>query len=92
MNAVHTVTYKVTGGTATSVTYTGANGMEQVSDISLPYKRDVQSKGFTLASLTAQNGGQAASIGCEILIDGESKAKQESSGQFAIVTCTVSDF
>ena len=95
VNNPHTVVYSITGdGTkATDITYLkingdGTSGEEQANNAALPWSKTVTGKGdFSEYSLVGQ-AGDGNSISCEITVDGNVKAKQTSTGQFAVVTCS----
>lgn len=98
VNKAHTVVYTVTSNakTAESVTYLsingdGTSGQQQANNVRLPWTKTVSGKGdFSSFSLTAQGAQTATRISCQIKIDGAVKTTQNSTGQFAVVSCTAS--
>jgi hypothetical protein len=87
------VAYDVTGGTASSITYStytnGQSGTEQATNQTLPFTKTVTgTKGWSSYSLTAQNSNEDTDITCAISVDGKQVATQTSHGAYALVTCS----
>jgi hypothetical protein len=85
------IVYSVTSNsTISSVTYATANfGQQQDTSISgSKWSVKIPNRGVQTAVLTAQAGSGATTITCSISIDGQQVARQQSRGQFAVVTCT----
>lgn len=59
-------------------------GMEQATDVDLPFRRTVEVG--QVVSLVAQNAG-GGSITCSIRVAGFEPIRQTSEGDFAVVTC-----
>lgn len=85
------VTYEIDGRSASNITYTtdGAGSTEQQNDVKLPWTKTINvPSGFAIVSLSAQNGG-GGSISCKITGPGGKVLKQaQSSGQYAIASCS----
>lgn len=86
------VVYEVTGsGRATSISYGGAGGISQANGERLPWTETADAAdGFGIYSLTAQSNG-SGEITCRITVDGQEIARQTSTGQYAVVSCSGSD-
>lgn len=93
------VTYRVTGDGQASITWmtvdAGAVGQESATGQALPFEqRELFDEGiglsYTALNVVAVGNESTTSIGCEILVDGEQVASQQSTGAFATVTCSVS--
>jgi len=93
------VTYRVTGDGQASITWmtvdAGAIGQESATGQVLPFEhREVFNEGlglsYTALNVVAVGNESTTTIGCEILVDGEQVASQQSTGAFATVTCSVS--
>jgi hypothetical protein len=86
------VVFEVTGsGRATSISYGTNGGVSQANGERLPWTESVEaSDGFGVYSLTAQSNG-SGEITCRITVDGEEIARQTSTGQYAVVSCSGSD-
>ena len=84
------VTYKVSGSTKkASVTLENASGGTEQFDISVPWSKTyfgMQKGDFVYIS--AQNAQSSGSIKAEIIIDGRTYRKSESSGQYVIASCS----
>ncbi|ALG83898.1 MmpS family transport accessory protein [Gordonia phthalatica] len=94
-NSTATVTYRVTGDGAAMITYSDKDfNMAQDTQAALPWEKEVTLTGFgKLASLSATNDFEAAAgqkITCEILVNGQVKNTQTSSGPAASAHCTYS--
>ena len=94
-NSTATVTYRVTGDGAATVTYSDKDfNTAQDTQASLPWEKQVTLTGFgKLASLSATNDYDAAAgqkITCEILVNGQVKNTQTSSGPMASAHCSYS--
>ncbi|WOC11936.1 MmpS family transport accessory protein [Gordonia sp. MP11Mi] len=86
-----TVTYRVTGTGATSITWTDKDfNTAQDTNASLPWEKTVTVTGFAkAASLTVTNDeSDNASSKCEILVDGQVKYTQTANGPFASASCS----
>lgn len=86
------VVYEVTGsGRAMSISY-GTNGsVSQANGERLPWTETAAAAdGFGVYSLTAQSSG-SSEITCRITVNGEEIARQSSTGQYAVVSCSGSD-
>jgi len=90
LNKTHSVTYRVTGTSTASMTYTTDNSGsgEQASDERLPWSRTFDIKGSTLLyQVLAQNEG-AGTVTCAIEVDGTVVKTATASGQGAIAHCS----
>lgn len=85
----HTVTYRVSGSAGTAfVTYTQPNGVQtQRLDVALPWQTTVTISKRTTVILTAGNPGQAGTIACAILLDGEEWKRDSASAPQDKVSC-----
>jgi hypothetical protein len=86
------VVYEVTGsGRSTSISY-GTNGsVSQANGERLPWRESAAAPdGFAIYSLTAQSGS-SGQITCRITVNGQEVARQSSTGQYAVVSCSGSD-
>lgn len=75
---------------AGNITYSAGSGMDiaQENGVKLPWKKEVSlNRGFSIATLTAQNSG-SGKITCRITIDGKLAKEVSSQGAYAVVTCT----
>jgi hypothetical protein len=100
--ATGTLVYEVTTDAATigSVTYMTAtasgSGSEQVADAAAPFRVEVPIEGgafdMTIASLVAQASADATTVSCKVTMNGEVVSEQTSTGQYAVVSCTGSDY
>ena len=91
-NRPHEVVYEVIGeGTARSITYasTDGGGFEQVTQVTLPWKKETISRGPATHRLVARNDDDG-SITCRITIDGTVVTEKTSSGPYAVVACRAS--
>lgn len=95
----HVVEYFVAGSAETAdITYSTADGSTaQQSGVDVPITKKADgSPGIKLTGvhagaflyISAQNGGDAGTITCEIAVDGETVKHAESSGAYTIVTCS----
>jgi hypothetical protein len=86
-----TVSYEVSSsgsGTANNVTYEVDNGMQQETQVALPWSKEFTiSGGFKPLVVTAQNSG-AGFINCRILVNGNVVSENSSRGQYAVVMCS----
>jgi hypothetical protein len=94
VNSNHNVVYDVTGGgTASNITYTsvdsnGSSGVQQESNVTLPWTKSVQGKGtISVYSLSASTS-TGPTISCKITIDGKEIVSKTSTGQYTNVSCT----
>lgn len=89
-DGTHQIVYRI-GGTATKamVTYSTPSGQEQQNGASVPWRRSMKAKDFSVLSVTAQNGG-SGTITCEIDVDGKRVKASKSSGAYAVVSCDAS--
>jgi hypothetical protein len=75
---------------AGNITYSAGSGMDiaQENGVKLPWKKEVSmDRGFSIATLTAQNAG-SGKITCRITVDGKVAKEVSSQGQYAVVSCT----
>jgi hypothetical protein len=95
VDAVHTVTYHVDGsGRGVSLTAKTPTGTAQGGpDGPLSKKAGVEGLRFTdfrsgdALYLSAQNGGVAGALACEIQVDGVVVSRNAAAGAFSIATC-----
>ena len=83
-----TIVMNVTGTLRADITYSLNADQAQENNASIPWRKTLTSdKAFTTVSVLAQNkyGG---TIACQIIMNGEVVKENESSGEYAIVTCT----
>lgn len=89
-SADHTITYKVTTTTKTSITYGASTGTSQET-VTANWTKDQKVQGIEIATLVATLDFQApdtASVTCEVLIDGKSQSTNTSKGAGAMASCT----
>jgi hypothetical protein len=87
----YTITYKITGtANKASVTYNNKTGDTEQKDITIiPWKYEfTTTEESPFLYISAQNDGETGTIKCEILADGVSLSKAESSGAYKISTCS----
>jgi hypothetical protein len=93
LNADTSLTFEISGTAdeAGNITYvTDGLGIAQESDVALPWRKTMVYKSGVLGvNISAQNAG-SGTITCKIKRDGKVIAQNKSSGQYTIVTCTVS--
>jgi hypothetical protein len=84
------VTYVVEGTTTkASVTYsTNMGSQEQLGEVDLPFKKDVEVKYGIPLVILAQNKNDAGSITCRILVNGKEIQSSTSEGAYVIATCS----
>lgn len=89
----HTVVYTV-GGSASQVDVTfsndGTGGSSQENGVSVPWTKTltIPDDVINSYSLMPQNQGKTGTVSCEITVDGKVVARQQSSGAYALVTCS----
>jgi MmpS family membrane protein len=93
----HTVIYRVDGDSTTAdVTYfsingDGSSGSAQEPGANVPFTKTVSAQGdLSVYSVNAQVGQGGTTVSCSITVDGVVKAKQTSTGAFAVVICSAS--
>lgn len=89
INAEHTVEYVVTTNGPASISYWTAGG-SSTEKVSKNWKKSITSKelDFTSLTVTGDFSDSAAKVGCEILIDGKSAAKNTGNGAGAHASCS----
>lgn len=95
-STTHEVVYLVTGSTTQAdLTYQVGSKQSQQSGVDVPVTSTSGSTGLRFIAgsgdflyLSAQNTQDSGTIGCEILVDGQSVASNESSGGYTITTCS----
>lgn len=85
-----TVIYKIEGATAKkiSLTYQTADGSTQQEEVPTGWAKELKMSRGTFAYLSAQLNTDGGRVSCLITIDGKSFKQAESSGSFAIVSCS----
>lgn len=87
--ATYRVKYRVSGTTReASVTYNNAQGGTEQRDVSVPWETSLTVKGGHFLYLSAQNQQDHGSIVAEILVNGKTWKKSESSGAYKIASCS----
>lgn len=91
-NPNDTIVYKVTGGSASDITYVSdeSGSIEQATGgVSLPWTKTitVPSGSMDFKSVSAQNAA-GGSITCSITVNGDVVSKHTSTGDYAIADCT----
>jgi hypothetical protein len=82
------VTYYVSGVYLADLTMeNGTGGTEQKEGVVLPYTRTISMKKGDFMYISAQNALDHGTIKCEILVNGVTFKKAESSGAYTIATC-----
>lgn len=89
INAEHTVQYVVTTSGPASISYWTPGGTS-TEDVNAAWKKSITSKDFNFTSLsvTGDYNNKAASVSCEILIDGKSAGKNTGKGAGAHASCS----
>jgi len=97
-STVHTVRYLVRGSARTAdITYATSNGgTAQQNGVDVPLSRETDgAEGITYTMtegafvyISAQNGGEYGTIQCLIQVDGTVVLQNQSSGAYAIATCS----
>lgn len=93
INAEHTVEYVVTTKGAADISYWTGGG-SSTEKITKNWKKTITSKDLNVTSLTVTGdfSDSSASVGCEILVDGKSAAKNTGTGAGAHASCSGSTF
>lgn len=86
--STHEITYR-TGGSARmgDVTYAAPSGTSQASNARLPFMIGYTMSRGDFAYVSVQNGENAGTVSCEIVMDGRVVVSNSSSGGYAIATC-----
>jgi hypothetical protein len=89
INAEHTVEYVATTTGAADVSYWTGGGTS-TEDVTSEWRKSITSKDINYTSLTVSGdwSDAAASVSCEILVDGQSIAKNTGSGAGAMASCS----
>lgn len=89
INAEHTVEYIATTTGPAGVSYWTGGGSSN-EDITAEWRKTITSSDINITSLTVTGdfSDASASVGCEILVDGKSIAKNTGSGAGAMATCS----
>jgi len=89
INAEHTVEYIATTTGPAGVSYWTGGGSSN-EDITADWKKTITSSDINITSLTVSGdySDSAASVSCEIFVDGQSIAKNTGSGAGARATCS----
>jgi hypothetical protein len=93
INAEHTVEYLVTTKGSADISYWTGGG-SSTEKIAKNWKKSITSKDLSVLSLTVSGDFQddAASVGCEIIVDGKSAAKNTGTGAGAHASCSGTTF
>jgi hypothetical protein len=87
--AKHTVKLEVSGPASADITYGIGADTSQQNGAKLPWSKELTSSdSVVLPSIVAQSQGDG-DITCRITVDGKVTKENKSTGQFAIVTCSV---
>jgi len=78
------------GAPTADITFGYTADLQQENGAKLPWTKEVDAKGdVVLPTITAlSNGEGAGSISCKITVDGKVVKENQSTGAFAVVTCT----
>ncbi len=89
LNSEHKVEYVVTTNGKASVSYWTSGGTSN-EDVTAAWKKEqtVKNSDFLSLVVTGDISNAAAKVGCEILFDGKSIAKNSGAGQGAMATCS----
>ena len=88
-SGAHKVTYKVTGTTKASITYTdGGTKTSQETEAKIPWTKTIKSNGDAIVyQVTAQNGAPSKTVACSISVDGKVVDENVGKGRYAIADC-----
>lgn len=88
--ADNSITYEVTGEGRASVTWIDGNFQSsQETDAALPWTRNVGKEGIGMNFSAQRKSGDGGTIGCRILRGSKEISKNQSTGPYAIVQCTI---
>jgi hypothetical protein len=92
-SAQDTIVMTVTGPDKASITFGLDSDISQDNDAVLPWKRTLHGSGgvVSMATVSAQNS-TTGTISCKITVNGKTVKENSSSGQYAIVDCTATNW
>lgn len=88
LSSTHDITYKISGSSGqASITYTNQTGGTEQHTVYLPWQLTVKMNQYSVANILAQKTGEAGTITCEVLDNGNPWLKSTSTAAYAVVTC-----